>query len=115
MSEKTGLGGAFSDIIIGNQNEVCTETYLESGGFDTFDLVQKHAKYLFTKFCRALLYVNKFSHHSTTAWGAVPIQDYHEEWWNLSIKEIDENYLKNMVSHVILEILFLIIYKQNRI
>lgn len=90
MSEKAGLGGAFSDIIIGKPYEACTETYLESGCFSDFTTAQKHAKYLLTKFCRSLLYVNKFSQHSTTAWGAVPIQDYHEDWWNLSIEEIDE-------------------------
>lgn len=90
MSEKTGLGGAFSDIIIGRPNEACTETYLESGQFDDLETAKKHAKYLFTKFCRALVYVNKYSQHSTTAWGAVPVQDYHEDWWNSSIKEIDE-------------------------
>ena len=90
MSEKTGLGGAYSDIIIGRPNEACTETYLESGKFDDFATAQKHAKYLMTKFARALLYLNKFSQHSTTAWGAVPVQDYHEDWWELSIKDIDE-------------------------
>lgn len=91
MSEKNGLGGAFSDIIIAFPHQACTETYLESGPFDTFDLAKKHAKYLMTKFCRALLYVNKFSQHSTSAWGAIPIQDYHEDWWNKSISEIDEH------------------------
>lgn len=107
MSEKTGLGGAFSDIIIGKPNEACTETYLESGCFDTPDLVRKHAKYLMTKFCRALLYVNKFSQHSTTAWGAVPVQNYQEEWWNLSIKEIDEKlFEKYQVPNDIKEFVF---------
>lgn len=91
MSEKNGLGGAFSDIIIAFPHQACTETYLESGPFDTFDLAKKHEKYLMTKFCRALLYVNKFSQHSTSAWGAIPIQDYHEDWWNKSISEIDEH------------------------
>lgn len=91
MSEKSGLGGAFSDIIIAFPHQACTETYLESGPFDTFDLAKKHAKYLMTKFCRALLYVNKFSQHSTSAWGAIPIQDYHEDWWSKSIIEIDEH------------------------
>jgi len=90
MCEKTGLGGAYSNIIIGFPSEICTETYLESGSFDNFEAAQKHAKYLMTKFARALLYVNKFSQHSTTAWGAIPVQDYHEDFWNKSINEIDE-------------------------
>ncbi len=43
-----------------------------------------------TNFARALLYLNKHSQHSTTAWGAVPIQDYTEMWWKGTISEIDE-------------------------
>ena len=91
MSEKSGLGGAFSDIIIASPGEACTETYLESGLFDSFEIAQKHAKYLMTKFCRALLYVNKFSQHSTSSWGAIPIQNYSEEWWSETIDKIDEH------------------------
>lgn len=90
MSESAGLGGAFADIIIAKPNEICTETYLESGCFDNIDTVKKHAKYLMTKFARALLFVNKTSQHSTTAWGDVPSQDYLEDWWSKSIAEIDE-------------------------
>ncbi len=90
MSEKTGLGGAFSDIIIASPYEACTETYLESGKFDSYVTAKKHAKYLMTKFARALLYMNKFSQHSTSSWGAIPIQNYNEDWWNLSISEINE-------------------------
>lgn len=28
--------------------------------------------------------------HSTSSWDAIPIQDYKEEWWDLSIDEIDK-------------------------
>lgn len=94
MSEKAGLGGAYSDIIIGKPYEICTETYQESGGFNSFNVARKHAKYLMTKFARALLYLNKNSQHSTTAWGAVPVQDYHEDWWEKSIEEIDKELIK---------------------
>lgn len=90
MSITAGLGGAFADIIIAKPYEICTETYLESGCFDTFAEAQKHAKYLMTKFARAMLFVNKTSQHSTTAWGDVPSQDYSEDWWSKSIDEIDE-------------------------
>ena len=91
MSEKTGLGGAYSDIIIAAPNEICTESYLESGGFDNFEIARRHAKYLMTKFLRALLYLNKFSQHSTTSWDAIPIQTYEEPWWSLTIEEIDNH------------------------
>lgn len=91
MSPTAGLGGAFADIIIAKPYEICTETYLESGCFDSLDKAQKHAKYLMTKFARAMLFVNKTSQHSTTAWGDVPVQDYTEYWWNKSIADIDEH------------------------
>ena len=94
MSETAGLGGAYADIIIASPNDICTETYLESGCFDDFDTAKRHAKYLMTKFARALLFVNKTSQHSTTAWGAVPVQDYTESWWDKSIEEIDEELFK---------------------
>ena len=94
MSEKSGLGGAFSDIIIAYPNEAATETYLISGIFETKEEAKKHSKYLMTKFARALLYVNKTSQHSTKSWGSVPRQDYSEDWWSGSIKEIDEWLMK---------------------
>lgn len=88
-SEGTGLGGAYSDIIIANPNVATTETWQESGAYDDYETAKKHAKYLMTKFARALLYFNKHSHHSTTAWGAVPIQNYSEDWWDRPISEIN--------------------------
>lgn len=90
MSEKEFLGGAFADVILAKPNEICSETYLETYPCDDLEIVKKHAKYLMTKFLRALLYVNKHSHHSTTAWGAIPLQTYEEQWWNKSVEEIDE-------------------------
>ena len=88
--EKVGLGGAFSDIVIAKPHDACIETYLECGAYDTEKEAMFLAKYLMTQFARALLYVNKFSQHSTTAFGAIPLQNFDEEWWNLSIKEINE-------------------------
>jgi hypothetical protein len=90
MDEKAGLGGAFSDIIIASPNEVCTESFQEQGTYSTFEKASYHAKYLMTRFARALLYLNKYSQHSTTAWGAVPVQDFKEPWWNESIDQIEE-------------------------
>lgn len=86
----TGLGGAFADIIIAGPNEASSESYQESGCFSSFDEAQKHAKYLMTQFCRALLFINKFGQDSPRAWGAVPCQNYSEDFWNGSIAEIDE-------------------------
>ena len=89
MSEDSGLGGAYSDIIIASPNVATTETWQESGQFENFEKAQYHAKYLMTRFTRALLYLNKHSHHSTTAWGAVPIQNYSETWWDEGIEQLE--------------------------
>lgn len=97
MNEEVGLGGAFANIIVGSPNEICTETYLESGCFSTKDEAVKHAKFLLTKFARALLYLNKYSQHSTTAWGDVPLMSYKEDFWNESIECIN-NHLMDMYN-----------------
>lgn len=94
MSENAGLGGAYANVIIAKPYEICTETYQESGCFDSIETAKKHAKYLLTKFARALLYVFKISQMSTNAWGAVPVQDYSESWWDKSISEIDKELIK---------------------
>jgi hypothetical protein len=85
------LGGAFADIFIAYPNTMCVEdTFLVAGPFDTYDMAHKHAKYLMTHFARALLLVNKYSQHSTTAWHAIPKQDFHELWWEDNIDKIDK-------------------------
>ncbi len=94
MDEKAGLGGAYSDVILAEPYDVVTETYQEQGSFDSRQYAIKHAKFLMTKFARALLYLNKHSQHSTTAWGAVPTQDYSETWWDKSVKDIDIQLMK---------------------
>lgn len=67
-NERNGwLGGGFAKIYIAKPQQICTETFLESGCFDTLEQAKIHAKFLMTQFCRALLYRNKNSQHSTTA------------------------------------------------
>lgn len=88
------LGGSYSNIIIAEPFEICTETYQEQGVYSTKDEARKHAKYILTRFARALLYMNKHSRHSTTAWGAVPVQSFTEPWWNQSIADIDKRLME---------------------
>lgn len=95
MDEKSGLGGSFSNIIIASPFEICTQTYNVTGCFTTKKMAEYHAKYLLTRFARALLYVNKSGRHaSLDSFAAVPIQDYQEDWWNESIEEIDHHLFK---------------------
>jgi len=92
MSEANGLGGAYSDIFVAEPWEACTKTYTTSGCFEDKIMAQKHAKYLLTKFCRSLLYINKNGMQATRdTFAAIPIQDYSEPWWDESIAQIDEH------------------------
>lgn len=87
--EGVGLGGAYSDIFIAKPRDTCIETYLECGPFSSRKEAEKMAKYMMTRFFRGLLYLNKYSQHSTTAFGAIPIQTFKEDWWSGTIKEIN--------------------------
>jgi hypothetical protein len=89
MSEGAGLGGAYANVVVASPYEIATETYQEQGPFEDLATATKHAKYILTRFARALLFLNKNSQHSTTAWGAVPVQDFSESWWNLDIGELE--------------------------
>ena len=91
MDERKYLGGAFADIIIAKPDDISNETYLVAGCYKSLKESRYLAKYLMTKFLRALLYLNKTSRHSTTAWNAIPIQDFKERWWDKDIEQIDKH------------------------
>lgn len=91
MDKKAGLGGAFADIIIAYPQQVCTMTYNTCGIFDSYDDVVKHAKYMMTKFFRALLFMNKdVKTSSQNAYSAIPLQTFEESWWNEDLDNLDE-------------------------
>ena len=83
--------GSYSNVIIGNPYDICTESFLEIGCFDTLDLVKKQAKYLMSKFLRALMFLKKFNIDATQkVYKEIPIQDYTEDFWNSdNIDDID--------------------------
>lgn len=86
------MGGAYGDIILALPYELSTESFLENGCFDDIDSARKHAKYIISKFVRALIFVRKYGPHtSRDFWKSVPVQDYTEDFWNTDdIDKIDE-------------------------
>lgn len=91
MSEQNGFGGAYANIFIAHPDDACSETYLECGGYDSKGEANYLAKYLMTSFARALMYLNKYSQNNARgAYDAIPQQDFTEDWWDLSVEEIDE-------------------------
>lgn len=89
------LGGAYSDIIVAKPGEICTENFLECGSYDDFESANKLAKYLMTRFVRALLFLNKFSQdNSKDKFAAIPVQDFKESWWSQTIETIDNKLME---------------------
>ena len=72
-----------------------TETFISLGNFKTEKEASNLLKYLYTKFARLMLGVNKVTQGNKTkeTWSAVPLQDFTQNSdidWNKSIKEIDQ-------------------------
>ena len=71
----------FPEIIIGKPNEICTETFLLVGAFNTEKEQLNCLAYMNTKFFKFLLYLGKGTMHVTkSVFGLIPLQDFAEEW-----------------------------------
>jgi hypothetical protein len=89
--------------ILGSPIQICTETYLRFGKFDTEYEATAALNYLKTKFFRCLVGVKKITQHTTRkVYTEVPIQDFTPNSdidWSKSIREIDEQlYVKYGLS-----------------
>ena len=92
LSLASGIGGAYADIMIASPNEICSYSYNVCGISSDKAGAIHSAKYLLTKFLRAMLAINKKGKDATSEnFRSVPAQDFHEPWWNESIAEIDEH------------------------
>ena len=81
------------ETIIGEQNSVCTETFLLIGPFDT-EIEQKNCyKYICTNFFKALLFFGRGTMQvSQDVFRFVPLQDFTSKsdvCWNKSVNEIN--------------------------
>lgn len=77
--------------------ELCTETFLQIGPFESVDEAENARCYMMTKFFRALLSVKKQSQNmSQSTYSCVPLEDFSKKWtdeelykkYNLSEEEI---------------------------
>jgi len=95
------------EIIIGIPKEVCTETFLRIGIFDTKDEALNCLSYIKTKFFRALLSFNRIQKNlSRSTFDLIPLQDFKKSYtdkglykkYNLENFEIEliENNIKKM-------------------
>lgn len=90
--------------IIAGKNEICTETFLMIGPFET-ELEQLNClSYIETNFFKVLLYYGKGTMQVTkSVFGLIPLQDFSESWtdeklykkYNLNQEEID--FIESMI------------------
>ncbi|MGI6157977.1 MAG: Eco57I restriction-modification methylase domain-containing protein [Saccharofermentanales bacterium] len=88
------FGETLSDPIIAEPNSAHTQTFLSMGEFDTKYQAEALAKYLKTKFARALLGIMKTTQNNQAkiTWSKIPLQDFTPNSdidWSKSIHEID--------------------------
>ena len=102
------IGETPADPIIALPRELCTETFLEIGGFNTFEEAKNALIYLKTKFFRCLVGIRKQTQNSSMKdYHYVPMQDFSKPWtdeelykkYDLTQEEIDfiESMIKPMV------------------
>ena len=95
MDEKKGfLGGSYSEIIVAEPKDCCSEMYIEFGPFKSKAEAENARKYFYTKFFRAVFYKNKTSQNTAReTYASVPVQDFSNESdidWKKPISDIDQ-------------------------
>ena len=79
--------------MLGSPMQICTETFLRIGNYDTKLEADNTMKYYKTKFLRVMVGILKTTQHSTTTYKFVPLQDFTTNSdidWSKSIPEIDQ-------------------------
>lgn len=77
--DKDGMFKVLSRIEILNPGEVCTDSYIIVGKFDTYDEANNCANYLKSKFARFLICQTLSSINlSKDKFGLIPLQDFHK-------------------------------------
>ena len=69
------------EIIVGDKGEVCTETFLVIGPFETKKEQMNCKSYMVTNFFKVLLYFGKGTMQVTrSVFGLIPLQDFSHPW-----------------------------------
>lgn len=98
------FGESISEPLVGYQGTTSTPTFLRIGMFDTELEAKNCAKYIKTKFARAMLGIKKITQDNPVpVWENVPLQDFTSNsdiYWTKSIPEIDKQlYKKYGLNH----------------
>ena len=102
--------GKYPDVIIGKAeiglpNEICTGSFLVIGSFNSKKEAKNCRKYLETKFCRALVSIQKKTQNTTKdSFKFVPMQDFSDNSdinWNVDRLMLDQQFYNkyNLTLH----------------
>lgn len=73
---------------IGYPGQVCTETFLIVGEYDSPEIALNVISYMSTNFFHLLMHLKKVSHHVTSkVYGFVPMQDFSRPWTDKDLYE----------------------------
>ena len=86
---KGKFGESLPEVILAGPNQVCTETFLCIGPFDTKNEAEFILNYMNTRFFRALISIYKVTHHSTGTFKAIPLIDFSKQNYNMNSEELD--------------------------
>ncbi len=93
ISKAYGERGDFPYLVlakpfVGEENSVCTETYLQIGSFDTIDFANNVISYIKTKFFRWLVLLKKNTQNAPKdVYQFVPMQDFSKPWTDSELYE----------------------------
>ncbi len=92
------IGEVASTPVLSTPGELCTETFLQIGPFETEIEANNCCKYIYTKFFRAMVGIQKQTQHTTQkAYRFVPLQDFTDKSdidWSKPVDEIDKQLYK---------------------
>lgn len=93
------------EVIIAEPNEVCTETFLVVGPFETREEQMNCLSYMQTDFFKVLLYFGKGTMQVTrSVFGLVPLQDFSHPWTDemlykkYGLDENEINFIESMIK-----------------
>lgn len=88
------IGEVPSTPVLSTPGQLCTETFLEIGPFESKEEAGNALKYIYTKLFRLLVGIQKQTQHTTQkAYRFVPVQDFTSNSgidWSRSVSEIDK-------------------------
>lgn len=90
--------------LVAKPYEICTETFLQIGPFDSQELSLNACSYMRTKFFRFLLGIKKISQHMTNRiYDFIPNQDFSKSWTDLELYDkygLTKEEIEYIESHI---------------